>query len=444
VDARRDGNGQAPTSRRKLSPGPGLPAKQVAAHQLTRIHDATTEIVAKQGYQALKIRDVVSYAEVSTRAFYEHFGSKEDCFLQTYELISRRATRRIIDAQAGEHDWRRRARLVFGEFVRALESDPYAARLVLVEAYTAGEGSLERARRAERIFEGMLAECFARAPNGVVVPPMIVEGVVAGIASISRNRLLSGRVTDLRNSSGELVEWALCYPNPSAAELAELDRQSVWRDTMLEPLATPSATVDGKSWPATGDRALILSAVAELAVANGYAGLTAPRIRAAAGVSRRTFDGYFDGVEDCYLAALEQRVAEALAQASRARTAASSRPGGVYRAITALCEHVASDAFLARLCLTDDFPPGPDGSRSRRRLITAFTELLNDSTPDVTRLPPLASEASAAAVWFLFHHHIIRDWALRRQISATLSYLALAPTIGAAAAVAAIQGEQSA
>jgi hypothetical protein len=63
LDASREGNGQAPASRRKLSPGPGLAAQQVAAHQLARIHDATIQIVAKHGYRTLKVRDIVAGAD---------------------------------------------------------------------------------------------------------------------------------------------------------------------------------------------------------------------------------------------------------------------------------------------------------------------------------------------------------------------------------------------
>jgi AcrR family transcriptional regulator len=429
--------------RRKLSPGPGLAPQQVASHQLARIHKATIEIAAKDGYRALKVRDIVSEAEVSTRAFYEHFGSKEDCFLRTYDLISRRATRRIIAAQMGEPDWRKRSQLVLEEFVRELEAGPDGARLALVEASLAGEASLEQVWRAERAFESMLAECFSRDPGGVVVPPMIVEGIVAGIASVSRDRLLAGKVADLSGLSGELVDWALCYPDRVATELARLDRQSVWRDTTLEPLPVASSSAE-EPWSSTGDRALILAAIAELAAAHGYAGLTAPRIRAAASVSRRKFEAHFDGVEDCYLAALEQRVARAMAQAARAQTAADSWAGGVYRAIAALCEYIVADAFLVRVCLTNDFPPGPDGHRSRRRLLAAVKELLSESTPEAAHSPPSGFAASTGAIWSLFHHHIIRNRTQHRQIAATLSYLALAPAISAPTAVAAIQGQQSA
>jgi AcrR family transcriptional regulator len=444
-DASRDGNGQAAASPRKLSPGPGLAPKQVAAHQLARIHEAATGIVAGQGYQALKVRDVVRHAGVSTRAFYEHFGSKGDCLLQTHDLIARRATRRLIAAQAGERDWRRRPRLVFEELVRQLEQEPDAARFTLIEAYAADDASLAQAWRAERIFEGMLLEAFARAPAGVAIPPMIVEGMVAGIASVARNRLFAGKVSSLSDSSDQLIEWALLHIDPVAARLAELDRQTVWRDTTLQASSSPSLNGDMEAWPTTGDRALILCAVAELAATKGYAGLTAARIRSAAHVSRRKFNAYFDDVEDCYLAVLEQRVGEATAQAVRAQTAASSPPGGVYRAIATLCDHVAGNPFLARVCLTtDDFPPGLNGARSRRRLIEVVTELLQGATPQAVAPSPLTIEASTGAIWSLFHRHIIRDWSLRRQISATLSYMVLAPVVGASTTVASIGSEQSA
>lgn len=419
-----------------------MAAKDVAAHQLARIHRATVDIVAEDGYKSFNVRDAVRYAEVSTRAFYELFSSKEDCFLRAHELISRRATRRIIAAQAAEWDWRQRPRRIFEEFLRGLEEDPAAARLVLIETYNADEAALQQAWRAERIFEGMLAEAFARPPDGVLMPPMVIEGMVAGIASVSRSRLLAETLSELSAASGDLIEWAASYPGEAAAELATLDRQAIWRDTTLEPLAGPHSLEDGELWPSSGDRALILAATAELAAKHGYAKLTAPRIRSAAAVSRRKFEAYFDDLEDCYLAALEQHAGEALAQAARAQTAASSWGGGIYRAIAALSDHVAKDPFLARVCLADEFPPSPSGARSRQRLIGAVLELLSGAVPINSRAAVVGAEASAGAVWSLFHHHIVRDWSLRRQVAASLSYLVSAPIIGSSSAVSAIRIEQ--
>jgi AcrR family transcriptional regulator len=428
----------------KLAPGPGMAASEVAAHQCVRIHHAMVHIVAERGYSAVKVRELVEAAGVSTRAFYEHFDSKEDCFLRTYETLTRRAARRIIASQAGERDWRQRSRLIFDEFLRGLEAQPHSAHFALIEAYDAGPAALEQARRTELTFEGMLGESLARTPGGIVVPPLVVEGIAAGMAHVARARLVAGREAEMRGLEEGLIAWALSYPGRPAAALAELDLQTVWRNTAFEPLAAPAVVDEGEAWHPTGDRGLILAAAAELAVANGYGKLTVTRIRSRAGVSRRIFSTHFDGVEDCFIAALEQRAGEALAKAARAQTAGRTWPGGIYRAIAALCDQVADDPFLARVCLVDDFAPNSKGARHRRRLLANFAEQFVDSVPPELRPDNPAAEATAGAIWSLFHRHLVRDWAQQRKIAATLAFLALVPVIGASAAVAAIRREQTA
>ncbi len=427
----------------KLRPGPGLPAEDVAAHQIARIQAAVVALVAERGYAAVKMRDIVATAGVSTRAFYEHFKSKEECFLRTYEAIAQPASRRVVAAQASERSFRERPRRVFAEFARELEAAPDAARVVLVDAYAAGPESLEAAWRVERTVEAVLTGSLARPPGGVAVPPLVVEGIVAGAMRVARTRLLAGKAEALREAEGEMVRWCLACADPAAAGLPALDAQSVWHNTMLEPLGMSAGGGDGHAWPSTGDRSLVLDAVAKLVVADGYRKLTVPRVCAEAGVSRKKFQAYFEDAERCFLAALEQHAAEALAQAARAQAAARSWPGGIYRAIAALCEHIAGDAFLAGACLADDFPPGSSASRARQRLSAAVAEQLTAVAPRGSRPSDLVAEASAGAVWGVFHHHLIRDWALRRELSATLAYLALAPAVGARAAVTAIADEQT-
>jgi hypothetical protein len=67
-------------------------------------------------------------------------------------------------------------------------------------------------------------------------------------------------------------------------------------------------------------------------------------------------------------------------------------------------------------------------------------ELLTDNPP---RSSHLTIEASTGAVWSLFHYHVLSGRALRHQISATLAYLTLAPALGPAATVHALEQEQS-
>lgn len=428
----------------KLSPGPGMDASDVASHQSARIHRAMVEIVAEDGYEAVKVRELVHLAGVSSAAFYKLFANKEECFLRTHDLVVRRATRRIIASQAGEDEWRDRPRLIFEAFVREMEDDPAAARFALVEAYISGPLALQRARKAEGTFEMMMAQSFARAPGGMPVPQTVVEGMTAGVAHVARKRLLSGREFEISHLHEEMVEWLLCFPGLSADDLEGLDAQLVWRDTRLLPLVAPSGSGEGEAWSKTGNRALILASVADLTASNGYSSLTLSDICRGAGVSRVTFKSQFDGVEECFIAAMEQRAAEAIAQTSRAQTAGRTWSGGLYRAISAICDQIAADPLLMSVCLIDNFTPGSNGSRLRMQLLAAVAEQLSESAPLNEQPTTLITEASSGAVWALFHHHVIRALANSApQVAATLAFMALAPVIGAPAAVATIAAEQA-
>lgn len=402
------------------------------------------EIVAERGYAAVKVCDVVGLAGVSTRAFYERFDGKEDCFLRTYELVAQRATQPLAAPRADEPGWRERLRRIIGELLSALQDEPHAARLAAIEVYEAGPAALERAWRAEREFGEALAEAVTRSPGGVEVSSLVVEGMVGGIAHAVRARLLASRGGSLPELEDELVDWAQCYLGGSAAALAELDLQTARRDSSLETLAASPNGGEGVTSSPDGDRASILSATARLVIASGPGSLTATRIRSGAGVPRRTFDLHFNGVEECFIAAMEQRVGEALAHAACAQAAARTWPGGIYRAISVLCDRVVADPILARVCLGDDFAPGSSGWQQRRQLIRAVSEQIGGGIPREERPGSLAMEATEGAVWALFGRHLIREWPRRRQVAATLAFLALAPVIGAPAAMASIRGELAA
>lgn len=425
---------------KKLSPGPGRLRKEVVAHQSSRIHRALIDAVAERGYESLRVRDIVRRAGVSTRAFYELFSSKDDCFLYSYDRLTRRATRRMVAVQAGEPDWRRRARLIFDELARQIAQDPKGARLVLVDIYRASPACAERARHAQRAFEVVLGESLARSPRGVAIPRLMIEGIVAGVAGVARDCLVSGRPIALREMGDELVGWALRFADSTAAELATLDGGSVWRDTLLESSRTTRTRAGSPRDGFDGDHALILKHTADLAVKDGYSALTVERIRTEANVSRREFGALFGGVEACYAAAVEQRAEEAMARASRAQAAARTWSGGIYRAIAAYWAQMDSDSFLAQAFLGGDCPAA--GVRSRKRMLKAIADHLLDSVPYDKRPTALEAEASLHAAWALFQRHLSPSGSSQRNLSATLAYMLLVPAIGSRAALSEIASEQ--
>ena len=128
--------------------------------------------------------------------------------------------------------------------------------------------------------------------------------------------------------------------------------------------------------PLDDERALILTATARLASREGYATLTVPRIRAAAGVSRRSFDTHFEGVANCFLATLETLSDRTLAAAAPSYLTADDWASGVHRMIAGLCWLLARDPIFAGLAFLEAFSPSPEAIQWRCEMIAKLATRL--------------------------------------------------------------------
>jgi AcrR family transcriptional regulator len=422
----------------KLSPGPGMTADEVASHQRTRLHGAVIEIAGEQGYGEVTVREVSRLAGVSTRAFYAHFQDKDDCVLRTYELVVQRATARIVGAQSGEQDWLERMRRAFEAFAHEVEYKPRGARLA-VEPYAIGPVALEETRRTEGTFERMIAESLSWAPDAVEVPPLLIKGMVAGIARVARIRLLRGREHEMATLASPLQRWALSLRDVRATELCTIDGRVSTRAAVPSSPSVRPAQGNGLR---EDDRILILKAVAKLAASQGYDQLTVPRIRSAAGVPRRAFNAHFDGVRDCFLASVEER-ADFAVNATWQHLPGDDWAIDVCAMICRLCNRIASDPLLARIAFADVFAPGLAGLLCREEIVTKIARSFIASSNGDKGPSELAAEASVGAVWAVIQHYVLSGKTQELpRLAPTLSYLALAPAIGAPAAMDAIRGKQ--
>ncbi|HWA54899.1 MAG TPA: TetR/AcrR family transcriptional regulator [Solirubrobacterales bacterium] len=417
-----------------LKPGPGLSAEEVAAHQGKRLHQATVELVAAHGYDAVSVLELSNRARVSKRDFYKLFTGKEECFLASYDTIVSRSVRGVVAAARDADGWRERSRLGFLAFADQVVGSPATAQLALVEAFTAGAVAVERAERANVLFESLLAENFARAGDAPRLPPLVVKGVVAGVSRLAQARLLSDERRRLSLDGNELQEWALSFCDGAAGRLGELDADGVrrWPETVA-------------AMPLEDERELILAATAKLASEEGYATLTVPRVRAAAGVSRRSFDTHFEGVTDCFLATLETLSDRTLAAAAPVYLSAGDWASGVHRMVAGLCSCLARDPTFASLAFLEAFSPCPAAIQWRGETVARLAARLRRDAPLPHKPGQLAAEASIGALWGVIHCFVAAGRGAQLPGAApVLSYLALAPALGGAAAVEVIAGEGSA
>lgn len=395
-------------------------------HQRARLHEAMVELAAERGYDAVSVAALVKRARVSKRDFYKRFSGKEECFLATYDIIVNHSLRGIHAAVEGAEEWRERLRLGYLTFAGQIADNPEAARLALVEASTAG--AVERTLRTNRLFEALVAKSLAPADGSPRPPRLLVKGIVAGCGRVARARLLSGDPRQLTVDGDELLEWALSFCDDDVVRLRGLGLDGA------PPL--PAAVVK----PPPGDeRAMILAATARLASKEGYATLTVPRVRAAAGVSGSSFYAHFDGVADCFSATLGALSGRTLATAEPFYLTAEDWASGVHRMIVRLCQHLAGDPTLANLAFREVFSPGPETIDWRSEMIAELGAKLQRGAPPARQPTLFAAEASIAAMWGVIHHFVARGNAEQLPIAApVLSYLALAPAIGGAAAVEAM------
>jgi len=390
-----------------------------------RLQKAMVELVAEHGYNGVTVAALCNHASVSKRDFYRRFDGKEECFLATYDFIVDNSVQGIIAAAEGEEEWRERLQLGFLAMAGQVARNPGAARLTLVEVFAAGAIAVERILHTNRRFEALVATDLALVEGHPRLPRLVVKGIVAGGGRVARARLLSGDPQQLILDGDELIEWALSFCVDDAVRLRG-----------LEVTAPPPLSATAAELPLVDERALILAATARLASKEGFATLTVPRICAAAGISRRSFDAHFEGVGDCFHATLGTLSGRTLDTSAAPYFDADDWASGVDGMIASLCQRLASDPTFTSLAFLEVFSPGPEAIQWRSEMIAKLAAKLRRGAPPAQQPSQFAAEASVGAMWGVIHHFVATGHGAQLPLAApVLSYLALAPALGGAAAI---------
>ncbi|SNR86769.1 transcriptional regulator, TetR family [Haloechinothrix alba] len=96
---------------------------------------AGLELFGTEGYAASSIEKLCSTAGVSTRNFYEEFGSREALLMRLHDRVIERAMDAVVQALAGAEDRPLRERVERGmrAYITTTAEDPRWARLSYVE-----------------------------------------------------------------------------------------------------------------------------------------------------------------------------------------------------------------------------------------------------------------------------------------------------------------------
>lgn len=212
----------------RLPPGRhGLPREFVVHNQRERLIAGLAEAVAENGYASTTIAHITRHAAVSRRTFYEHFDSKDACFVAAYDTVMDELRERVGGAFEAEKDWPRSIKAGIAAMLAFLAAEPNLARLCMVEALVAGPVVVERYDAAiqslvpyfEEGRKGRSREVLAR------LSPTTEEALVGGMVSLISRRIFAGRTAELESLLPDLVEFALT-PYLGSTEAAKVARES--------------------------------------------------------------------------------------------------------------------------------------------------------------------------------------------------------------------------
>jgi AcrR family transcriptional regulator len=211
----------------RLPPGRhGLPREFVAHNQRERLIAGLAEAVAENGYGGTTIAHITRHAAVSRRTFYEHFASKDECFVAAYDTVMVELSERVGQAFEEEEEWPRAVKAGIRAMLGFLAAEPNLARLCIVEALVAGPAVVERYDAAIQSFvpyfrsgrEGRSPEVLSR------LSPTTEEALVGGMMSLISRRIIAGKTMELESLLPDLVEFTLS-PYLGGAEAAKVARE---------------------------------------------------------------------------------------------------------------------------------------------------------------------------------------------------------------------------
>jgi AcrR family transcriptional regulator len=191
---------------KQLPPGRhGLPRGYVLRNQRERILDAVINVVADCGYAAMSVEDIIAYAGVSRRTFYEHFVNKQQAFLAAYDLVVHQVLAAVSRESARGAGWPERVRLGIGALLVLLAEEPTLARVCIVDVLAAGPDALARRADAMERFREFLVPDELAGVRGFAVPPLAAETAIGGIYEVIFDRVLRGQIGALPSLLPELL-----------------------------------------------------------------------------------------------------------------------------------------------------------------------------------------------------------------------------------------------
>jgi AcrR family transcriptional regulator len=415
------------------------PRKDRRRTQRERIIAGLIDAVAREGYAAATVAQVIKTAGVSRPTFYEYFTNKDAALVAALQAIAAQLSGDVARALDGASADRAMHSLA-DALLEFAAGSPSSARVLLEDALRGGPAALDaRDRAIETLATLVDTRRGARSSDGA--PDVAARAWIGGICRILAARLRAGQAPG-RELLKELHAWI----DDHALAL----REHRWRD--LPGLSLPAAPDTGQQRPqpapsrvtglprpavAESQRQRILQAAAQLAERKGYQATTVADITKLARVDNRAFYKVFTDKQQAFGALHEQLFGEFIAVAATGFLSGASWPERVWEAARALTGDMQQRPTMAYAALVDSHSGSAAMVERVRELVSGFTIFLQEGYQHTRRASapsPFAVEATAATVFELYYLQLRESRDRLLGIVPHVTFVAVSPFIGVAAA----------
>jgi len=223
-----------PRGRHALTP------EEVLCDQRGRLIEAVSRVVAERGYEAMSVADIVKAAAVSRNAFYKNFADKQECFAAAHDAGHEQLLEILVRPCEAGTTIEERVQRSLAAGLDAMASEPDLARLLFVEAPSAGEEIALSYHEWLQRYGTLLRSAAPDLPIRSIPAPEVEGVIVGGIASRIASELLHGRAKKLRDLEEPLGEYVLAFyrlgdTGPKEGKLVPFERDET---AAVEPGAT--------------------------------------------------------------------------------------------------------------------------------------------------------------------------------------------------------------
>ena len=226
VSKREPADGDPAPGLARLPPGRhGLPRSFVTENQRGRLAAGMIAAVVEHGYHDATVSQIAAAAGVSRRTFYTFFSSKQEAYLDTYELIASHLREQMAAAGAEHDDWPDRVRAGFAAMLEIFAANPDLARFCLIAPLSANQEIAARYRLSMKRLLALLTAAMPPPPASRRPSRAAEDGLVGGIAALIVRKVKAGEGERLLELLPDLLELALT-PYVGREEAVRVARRS--------------------------------------------------------------------------------------------------------------------------------------------------------------------------------------------------------------------------